>query len=166
MSEEQTADQLAKVRSLAKQVRKNPRQALKEAVKITSLVQYVNPFMDWLYGIALAVAILKDILDFVGIGSLPAIGTVITIMTSFVIGFIMFMTGSFFTARWARRVGILLVGSFVEIIFGVNFLPVETTIVILVFYMTLKSRAESEKKKNQGVQQNISAQENLAPAQI
>lgn len=140
------ADNLNRARNLAGNIPKNPAQAVKSALQKTSLMLYFNPFIDWLYGIALAIALLKDILDFVGIGSLPAIGTVITIVASLSIGFIMLITGSLFTARWARRVGILLAGSVIEIIFGINFLPIETTIVILVFYMTLKSRAAAAEK--------------------
>jgi hypothetical protein len=136
----------ANLQNIRRNIPTSPIAAAKSVAGAVSLTRYINPFMDWLFGIALALALLKDILDFVGIGSLPAIGTVVTIIVSLSIGFIMLLTGSLATARWVRRVGILLFGSLVEIVFGLNFLPVETTIVIIVFYMTLKSRAEEARK--------------------
>lgn len=149
MSEHQYAENLNRARSLAKDIPKTPRAALKE---VASLLTQLNPFMDWLYGIALALALLKDILDFTLIGSLPVIGTVITIMISLSIGFIMLLTGSFFSARWARRLGVLLAGTGVELFFGLNFFPIETFIVVMVFHMTLKQRKEKSDQAKKEMQ--------------
>lgn len=109
--------------------------------------RYLNPFMDWLYGIALALAILKDILDFTGLGSLPLIGTVITLMVSLFIFMVMFLTGSGAKRKMARY-SILMGGTLVEFIFGIDFLPIETLIVILVFRITLQERQRAAIEKS------------------
>lgn len=119
------------------------------ALKTVSLIKYFDPFMDWLYGIALALAIIKDILDYAGIGSLPAIGTIVTFIVSFTIGMIMFITGSAkrkreTTSLLKSRYGSLVAGTIVEMIFGINFLPIETLLVIVVFYLTLDERREAD----------------------
>jgi hypothetical protein len=121
-----------------------------QEIKIAfSLSAQLDPLLDWLYGIALALAILKDILDLVGIGSLPAIGTAVTLMISFCIGFVMLITGSRKMTKAARgiikRLGVLIGGTVIEMLFGINFLPVETLVVIIVFYMTLRERALNAK---------------------
>lgn len=60
----------------------------------SSLGEYIDPFMDFMYGIALTLAIFKDIADFIGLGSLPIIGTLITFFVSFIIWMVMFLTRS------------------------------------------------------------------------
>ena len=157
MSIEQSRAQ--KLRELRRNLPTSPLKAAKSVAGSLSLSRYINPFMDWLFGIALALAILKDILDFVGIGSFPAIGTVVTFIVSATIGFIMILTGSFSTARWARRAVILLGGTLVEFVFGIDFLPVETAIVILVFKSTLEGRRlkQQERATKEAQMQNINA---------
>ena len=89
-----TAEQIRqadKLQEARQSVKKNPIKKIKEVAEALSLGQYFNPFIDWLYGIALSLAILKDILDLAMIGSLPGIGSIITAMISITIGFIMFM---------------------------------------------------------------------------
>ena len=120
--------------------------------KLISLGKYMDPFMDWLFGIALTLAIFKDISDFVGLGSLPLIGTLITFAVSFIIGMIMFITGSGMKKRIVKallkKYGVLIFGSFLEMFFGLNFFPIETFMVIIVFYLTLRERmlADMEEK--------------------
>ena len=96
---------------------------------------------------------LKDILDLAMIGSLPGIGSIITAMISITIGFIMFITGSSSNKRMAKsifkRYGTILIGSLLELVFGINFLPIETCIVIIVFYLTLKERQQIAVEKQQ-----------------
>lgn len=115
--------------------------------KQASLLAYIDPFLDWLFGIALAMAILKDILDLIGVGSLPGIGTVVTLIVSGTIGFIMLITGSSGKRGVARsflkRYGTLVAGTFVELLFGVDFFPIETAMVIIIYVMTLKERRKS-----------------------
>lgn len=114
-----------------------------------ALFSYVNPFMDWLFGIALILAILKDILDFTGIGSLPGIGTVVTLIVSLLIAFVMLLTGSaskIKISKTAKKFLVLIGGTFIELIFGVDFMPIETAMVIYIIYSTLKSRQEAAQK--------------------
>ncbi|MFZ5982233.1 MAG: hypothetical protein ACOYS2_01495 [Patescibacteria group bacterium] len=125
-----------------------------------SLWKYLDPFMDWLFGIALSLAIIKDVLDFVGVGSLPAIGTAVTFCVSFAIGLIMFITGSRGAKKAVRgalkRFGVLAGGTGIELFFGLNFFPIESAVVVIVFYMTLRERAVSAKDEK--------SSENLPPS--
>jgi hypothetical protein len=118
-----------------------------------SLKKYIDWGTDWPYVAALFVALLKDILDFVGVGSLPAIGTVVTIICSIFIFFMMLlvpgsqgkrkMAVAFLKSPIGRYV-LLLLGSIVEMIFGIDFLPVETAVVLVAYWMLLSERKESE----------------------
>lgn len=136
------------LKEIRKKLPKNPAQAARFLANKALLAKYLNPFIDWLYGIALSAALLKDILDFVGIGSLPAIGTVVTIMASIVIWTVMIITGSSFKAIKKRRLilryGVLFGGTLIEVLFGINFIPVETAVVIYVFVSTLEDRRDAE----------------------
>lgn len=137
----------------------------KNVPNIASLITHIDPFTDWLFGIALSLALLKDILDLVGIGSLPAIGTVVTFIVSLSIGFIMLITGSRSKSKMmrsliksgAKKYGVLVFGSIIEMIFGIDFLPIETTVVIIVFILTLQDRREASRAvpaPNTDVQEN------------
>jgi hypothetical protein len=130
-------------------------QKIKDSFSVVSLIKYFDPFMDWMYGIALCLAILKDVSDFVGLGSLPLIGTLITFCVSFTIGLIMFITGSGGKSKSAKRIakalikryGTLAAGTAVEMFFGLNFFPIETFMVIIVFYLTLQERMLAAKEE-------------------
>ena len=158
--ENEFKDNLEKARSASAMIKDaNPRGVAKATINemrvAMGLSKHINPFMDWLFGIALSLAIVKDVLDFVGIGSLPAIGTAVTLCISFAIGLIMFLTGSRGARKAARgalkRFGVLAGGTGAEMFFGINFFPIETAIVIIVFYMTLRERAmESKEEKTSG----------------
>lgn len=150
MSIEQNIEHANKLKELRKNMGKSPLKKAKYVAGKVALMKYFNPYMDWLYGIALSAALLKDIVDLVGVGSLPLIGTAVTVMASITIFAVMLITGNFFKKRWARKIGVVFMGTAVEIIFGLNFLPVETAIVIIVFYMALDDRrivAEAAEKK-------------------
>ena len=114
------------------------------------MAKYLNPFIDWLYGIALSAALLKDILDFVGVGSLPAIGTVITLMATITIWAVMIITGSAFKAikkrRLMMRYGVLAAGTLIEMVFGLDFLPIETFMVIYIFVSALEDRRDAKEQ--------------------
>lgn len=142
---------------------KNPGQAARFIASKALLSKYMNPFIDWLYGIALAAALLKDILDFVGVGSLPAIGTVVTLLASIVIWTVMIITGSAFKAirkrRFIARYGVLVLGTLIEIIFGIDFLPIETAMVIYIFVSTLEDRRDAENEaEEEAAQQSAQMQ--------
>ncbi len=70
------------------------------------------------------IALLKDLLDFVGIGSLPGLGTVVTICFSFLIWMLMTLfdrSGGKSNKKMARGL-VLIFFSLVEaIFFGLNF---------------------------------------------
>lgn len=97
--------------------------------------------------IALMAAILKDLLDYVGIGSLPAIGYVVTICVSFVIGIMIFIAGSGNKKRnraksLIKKLVTLGGGTIVEsLLFGLNFLPIETLTVIVLYRIVKKEKA-------------------------
>lgn len=141
-----------------KQKARRTKAQIAASFKLISLTKYFDPFMDWMYGTALALAIFKDISDFVGLGSLPVIGTLITFGVSFTIGFIMFITGSGTKKRLARY-GVLAVGTAVEMFFGLNFFPIESFMVMAVFYLTLRGRMISDMEKQ------MSAMEKDYPAE-
>ncbi|MBU2028417.1 hypothetical protein KJ761_00820 [Patescibacteria group bacterium] len=130
-------------------------QKIKDTFDAISLMKYFDPFMDWMYGIALCFALFKDISDFVGLGSLPVIGTLVTFAVSFIIGMIMFITGSRgkmgnakrIVKSLAKRYGTLVAGTGVEMFFGLNFFPIETAMVAVVFYLTLQERMLADKEK-------------------
>jgi len=141
---ERRANELQRVR---KSLPKSPWGKAAFVAKKVSLAKYLNPFIDWLYGIALSAALLKDILDLVAIGSLPGIGTVITLMATITIWAVMIITGSAFKAMKTRRLilryGVLAVGTLIELVFGLDFVPVETAMVVYIFVSALQDRRDA-----------------------
>jgi len=130
-------------------------QKIQDTFATVSLMKYFDPFMDWLFGIALCFALFKDISDFVGLGSLPVIGTMITGGVSVIIAGIMFLTGSTgkvanakrIAESLAKRYGAWAAGTAVEMFFGLNFFPIETAMVVVVFYLTLRERMLADKEE-------------------
>ena len=91
---------------------------------------------------------------------MPAIGTVITLTVSLAIAGIMFLTGSASKVKITKsgkRIIVLIGGTFIEMIFGIDFVPVETMTVIYIFYSTLKSRRESAQENKQNSPQEAPA---------
>jgi hypothetical protein len=92
-----------------------------------------------LYMPAFSVAIFKDVLDWVGIGSLPAIGTVITIVCSILIFTLLLLfraNKQLADSRFILRMfTIIVIATLFEFLFGINFLPIETISVYLVYFM-------------------------------
>lgn len=157
MATEEQIQHANRLKELRKNIGKSPLKKAKFVAGKLALIKHFDPFWDWLYGIALSAALLKDIVDLVGIGSLPVIGTVITLMATITIFAVMLITGNFFKKRWAKKIGVVFLGTAVEIIFGLNFLPVETAVVIIVFYLALDDRrkaAEAVKEKAQAPDQS------------
>lgn len=122
-----------------------------------SLAKQVRLFADIPYVIAIGAAILKDVLDYAFIGSLPAIGTVLTLLISILIGLMMLLAGSFDTYRVTKRVAkrillrymILTGGTLSEFLFGLNFFPIETLCVIIIYLIVLADRARAAKAEQQ-----------------
>ena len=126
--------------------------AAADAIKAPySLFKHIKLGNDWPYIPALFVAILKDLLDFVGIGSLPAIGSVVTIICSIFIFFMMLLAGGSKKRKAAKallkgpmgRFLLLGAGTLAELLFGLNFLPIETAVVSGAYWMLLLERKES-----------------------
>lgn len=144
-----TVNNVSSVTRMAKEARKKAKKVKLEA---SSLMKYVDPFLDWAFGIALSCAILKDILDLVFIGSLPVIGTLLTFFASCIIFFCTLITGSGAKKNFARRImkkyGTIIIGTLIEFVFGIDFLPIETCIVIIVYALTLHERFEEEQEKS------------------
>lgn len=91
------------------------------------------------YGPALIVAVFKDILDFIGVGSLPVVGTVVTFMVIIAILMIFFfraprLSSSPKSVFLFRTAPLLLGGTIAEgFLFGLNLLPLTTAIVMSVY---------------------------------
>ena len=96
-------------------------------------------------------------------GSLPAIGTIITILVSILIGLMMLLAGSYDTYRATRRILLrymILIGTTVsEFFFGLNFIPIETFGVILIYLIVLADRARTAKRERR--EQRLIAQEGV-----
>lgn len=125
-----------------------------------SLISQMNIFTDWLYALAMAAALVKDVLDYVGIGSLPALGTIITICVSLFIGLMLLLAGSGGKRKLVKggmkRFLVLIFGTAIEaFFFGLNFFPIETLTVIIIYLLVLAERKQEaqERKKLEASQE-------------
>jgi hypothetical protein len=153
-SEEQNVASLANARriSQARNAVNQAKNTVKNVTSTLSLAKQIQPGNDWPYILAFFVAVLKDLLDFVGIGSFPAIGSAVSIICSIFIFFMMLLAGSGKRGRAARallkgpmgRFLLLGAGTLVEMLFGLNFLPVETAVVAGAYWMLLNERRMSQ----------------------
>jgi Zn-dependent membrane protease YugP len=100
---------------------------------------------------AFLTALLKDLLDFTLIGSLPGIGTIITICFSLLILFFLVLAGASRKSYNLTKKGLLLLlGTGAEgLLFGLNFLPIETLTVYAIYRMDKKQRQQKEERKQQ-----------------
>ncbi|OGI14635.1 MAG: hypothetical protein A2878_00110 [Candidatus Moranbacteria bacterium RIFCSPHIGHO2_01_FULL_54_31] len=112
----------------------------------------------FLYLGASMIALLKDLLDFVGVGSLPAIGTVVTICFTFLIWILLAVFDrSSQNTRGNMQLtrGLVVIGfGIIEALgFGLNFLPLETTMVIVLYQLARRAyrRAEEAHRKQSSV---------------
>jgi hypothetical protein len=96
-----------------------------EDVQQVSFSSYFPPFL---------VALLKDILDFTLIGSLPGLGSVVTFCFSILIFLLMMMSGSKSKYSLTKKGITLMIGTVAEgFLFGLNFLPIETITVLFIY---------------------------------
>ncbi len=115
--------------SQPKQAQKKPTPLEPSEPKSVRLVAYMGPLMA---------AGLKDVLDLVFVGSFPGFGTLVTFCLYLLI-FLLFVVTDHLTVRsktiFLLQAGIALVfGSAVEgLIFGLNFLPVGTGLIVSIF---------------------------------
>lgn len=152
---------------------RNTRKNIKAAANVVSLMGYIEPFTDWLFGIALILAIIKDIFDIVNNALIAAFGigipliVVFTAIVSLAIGAIMLLTGSSGKRRTAKkitrgitkRIILLLSASSVEAVPAISLVPLESLIVVVIFWMTLV-----ERKKNAQAQEQAQMHGQLATA--
>ncbi len=97
------------------------------------------------YGIAFSLALFKDILD-LAIGLIPGVVTIISILIGIAIAFVLLFDGVSAGQRavvkgMAKKMLILAFGSLIEGIgFGLNYLPLETLTVAVIYWMSLAER--------------------------
>ena len=113
-------------------------------------LRHLIKFSDVFFFLAIMLAGLKDSLDWVGIGSLPVIGTLITILVSIVIFFATIYCGSHTSIGSKNKIKlktikwlILAGGTGTEMfLFGINFAPIETTTACTTYVMILLERKD------------------------
>jgi hypothetical protein len=126
----------------------------KKAKDIMSAPTEIKAMDVSIYGIAFTLALLKDLLDLAFIGSLPAIGTVITFCISMAIGAILLFDGVSGAQRkiarnLTKRFLVLIAGTMVEgILFGLNFFPFEFFTVGIIYWMALVDRKKETRTIN------------------
>lgn len=122
-----------------------------------------NSFKEGPYIVAAGGAILKDLLDLGFIGSLPGVGTVITICISILIGFMLILAGGYrkkdAATQMIKKFLVLIVGTLTEFLFGLNFVPMETITVGVIYWMAKKEfkQAQKEAEEAKKAQNNLVA---------
>lgn len=125
-----------------------------------------KPSMILYLGISM-IALFKDLLDLVGIGSLPAIGTVITFCLTFLIWMLFLVfdkSGGGNKANRAMVRGLILIfiGMVEGLFFGLNLLPIETATIIVLYFMARHAYKKAKKEHDDQVAQE--AKKNPAPS--
>lgn len=109
------------------------------------------------YSPIFSVALFKDMLDLALVGSFPGVGTLVTFCFSLLIFVMLLLTrsnkkliDSRFLLRWVVT---LILGSMVEgFIFGLNFLPIETITILVIYLMDKHLSNEQIEKVTQALQ--------------
>jgi|GEM_PF-1802060 len=120
-----------------------------------SLIAQASLLSDWMYGLALIAAILKDLLDLLEVtGILYLIIIVATFLCSIFIA-MMIILGSYSNGnglrggrmqqKMIRSWIVLLGGTAIEMTFGINFLPIETLTVLIIYALALSARVNAKK---------------------
>jgi hypothetical protein len=149
----------ANLKSVQKRSMKNSaKKAVGNTIKNLSLISYLDPFIDWLFGIALILAILKDILDIIGTAliALAGLGQILIFIFTFFISIFLFLimmitgsVGKVKIARTAIKRTLLILGTAIaEIIPAVGLLPMETVLVVVAFIMTLSERRKGAQENS------------------
>lgn len=120
-----------------------------------SLIAQANLLSDWMYGLALIAAILKDLLDLTEVtGILYLIIIVATFLCSIFIAMMMILDnyssrnslrGGHIQQKMIRSWLVLLGGTTLEMIFGLDFLPIETLTVLIIYALALSARVNAKK---------------------
>ena len=106
---------------------------------------------DAIFTIAVMAAMLKDVSDLTMIGSLPGIGTALTLCATITIGLFTIMIGGGNAQKKVKgmmtgstkKLGTLILGSLCEFLFGLNFLPIETLTAVVIYIIILFERKQS-----------------------
>ncbi|HBI34086.1 MAG TPA: hypothetical protein DEA43_02895 [Candidatus Moranbacteria bacterium] len=113
-----------------------------------SLIGKMHPLTDMPYFFGILAAILKDILDLVGIGSIPGIGTVITFLASIFISMMMLLGNmshsehdrTIFQSIILKQIVVVIVITLVELFFGLNFVPAQSIGAFVIYSFALAAR--------------------------
>lgn len=118
------------------------------------LLAKANLISDWMYGLALMAALFKDLFDLVEVtGLLYIIVVILTFLASIFIAMMMLL-GNFTEGHRGREQKIirswlvLLSGTTAELLFGVNFLPIETLTVLIIYGFVLSERKQAAKERS------------------
>lgn len=122
-----------------------------------SLLGQINFIGDMPYVAALGAAMFKDLLDLTFLGSLPGVGTVLTICCSIFIGMMLYLSEvdgktkkkarrivKIIKSRTGKKIAIIIGGTILESVLGINFFPVESAIVIVIYALTLLDRKNAQ----------------------
>jgi len=119
-----------------------------------ALLRHIDMFKDWLFLLAFFAALLKDISDFALIGSFPGWGTVISICCSIFIFFVLLLAGAGGKRNaikgMVKKILAMLFGTLVELLPGLNFMPVETIVVVYIYFIVLGERKSEEEANANG----------------
>jgi len=129
-------------------------QDLAKNASVSGAISLLKQFQitDIFFVFPLMLAMIKDVLDLFLIGSIPAIGTALSICASIAGGLFIYILGAGEASKKARgffsgamkRYLTLIGGTIIEFVFGVNFLPVETATMIIIYLMLLSERKQNE----------------------
>lgn len=112
-----------------------------------------------LYGGVGLIAIFKDLLDLIGIGSLPAIGWVITFCFTFLIWILLTLFDRSDGKQNMKLIrGLVTIGfGLVEgVAFGLNFFPIETTMVVVLYILAKRAWKKAKKEHEKSAQSGAS----------
>lgn len=131
----------------------NAKKNIKAAANFVSLTAQINPFMDWLFGIALIFAIIKDILDPINNALITAGGVgeilivVFTAIISLLIAFVMLLTGSPGKKGLIKKFSLMIGTGLIESVPGIDLFPLESILVVILFWLTLAERKVAKNAK-------------------
>ncbi len=116
-------------------------------VGFIGLLMKINLASDWMYGLALIAAMFKDLLDLFEVtGVWYAIVILMTFLTSIFIALMMILGNSFNggggrkSQKMIKSWLVLLAGTGMEMVFGLDVLPIETLSVLIIYTLLLAHR--------------------------
>lgn len=99
-----------------------------------------------LYTFLFILALLKDLLDLAGVGSLPGIGTVVTLCFTFLIWTLLTVfdrSGGKQNIKMTRGLILVAVGLVEGIGFGLNFLPIQTLTIVALYQLARRAQRKT-----------------------